>query len=77
MKVQNVILRGVFCTICPAKVSISQKALKIHILFENFKFNLEEFKRTSDQEHWFEAVKSLKYLVELVEELQSEFEGIH
>lgn len=45
--------------------------------FENFKFNLEEFKRTSDQEHWFEAVKSLKYLVELVEELQSEFEGIH
>lgn len=45
--------------------------------FENFKFNLEEFKRTSDQEHWFEAVKSLKYLVELVEELQSEFEGKH
>ena len=45
--------------------------------FENFKFNLEEFERTSDQEHWFEAVKSLKYLVELVEELQSEFEGIH
>ena len=45
--------------------------------FENFKFNLTEFKRTSDQEHWFEAVKSLKYLVELVEELQSEFEGKH
>ena len=45
--------------------------------FENFRFNLHEFKRTSDQEHWFEAVKSLKYLVELVEELQSDLDRIN
>jgi len=45
--------------------------------FENFRFNLQEFQRTSVQEHWFEAVKSLKYLVELVEELQSEVDRIN
>tara|TARA_Y100001963_G_C6465441_1_gene302088 strand:+ start:179 stop:358 length:180 start_codon:yes stop_codon:yes gene_type:complete len=45
--------------------------------FENFRFNLQEFQRTSDQEHWFEAVKTLKYLVELVEELQSEVDQIN
>ena len=45
--------------------------------FESFRFNLHEFQRTSDQEHWFEAVKSLKYLVELVEELQSEVDRIN
>ena len=45
--------------------------------FENFRFNLQEFQRTSDQEHWFEAVKTLKYLVELVEELQSEVDRIN
>ena len=45
--------------------------------FESFRFNLQEFQRTSDQEHWFEAVKSLKYLVELVEELQSAVDRIN
>jgi len=43
--------------------------------FEDFRFNIEEFKRTGDHEFWFEAVKTLRHLVELVEELQSELEG--
>lgn len=50
---------------------------EIEDVFEEFRINLEEFKRTEDQQHWFEAVKALKYLVELVEELQSEVEKVN
>jgi hypothetical protein len=56
-------------------IDTDELTYEVEDVFEKFRYNLEEFKRTDDHEFWFEAVKTLRYLVELVEELQSELEG--